>query len=464
VVVGSGPNGLAAAVTLAAHGKKVTLLEAAEDIGGGVRSAELTEPGLIHDECAALHPFTARSPFYREHDLARHGLTWLTADAQYAHPLEGGRGATAYRSLDRTAISLGSDARSWRRAFGGVEGSFAAVLDEVLQPVAHLPRRPLALARYGARAVLPAALLGRSWRTDEARGLFAGVAAHAIRPFHTPLSSAIGLLLGAAAHADGWQVAQGGSGRIAVALAARLRELGGEIMTGYRVTSLSELLPAETVMLDLMPKQVAKIAGDYLPTRIRRAYEGYRHGPAAFKLDLAVEDAIPWSYAEASRAGTVHVGGTFEEIAAAEAEIAYGRMPERPFVLVTQQAIIDPSRAGGGRQPISAYAHVPPGYTGDATEAILSQMERFAPGVRDRVVAMTVRSPAVLAAHNSNYVGGDIVGGSNEPRQMLFRPRLTPDPYATGISGVYICSAATPPGAGAHGICGYLAAKRALAR
>jgi len=464
VVVGSGPNGLAAAITLAAHGKTVTVLEASDRIGGGTRSAELTEPGLIHDECSAFHPFAEGSAFYQEHELARHGLNWLTSEVPYAHPLDGVRGAVAYRSLPRTAAALGADGEAWRQIFGSIEHHLPQVLDEVLQPALHIPRRPLSLTRFGLPAALPATTLGRRWQSDEARSLFAGVAAHAMRPLGAPFSSAIGLLLGAAAHAYGWPVSEGGSGKIATALAARLRELGGEVVTGQRVTSLAQLPPAEIVMLDLMPTQAAAIAGDHLPHRVRRAYERYQHGPGVFKIDVAIEGPIPWSYPPAAEAGTVHLGGTLEEIAHAEAEVARGRMPARPFVLVSQQAVIDPTRSIGGRQPVSAYAHVPAGFTGDATTTILNQLERFAPGLRDRITTLTVTPTHKLTAHNANYVGGDIVGGSNTMFQLLFRPRLTPDPYYTGAPGLFLCSAATPPGAGAHGMCGYNAARRALRR
>jgi len=462
IVVGAGPNGLAAAVALAREGVEVTVLEAASTVGGGTRSAELTVPGVIHDVCSAVHPFGAASPFLRSVDLQRHGLRWRWPEIELAHPLDGGRAAVLVRSLEETAEGLGGDGPAWRRVFGPLVERFDDVMAEVLQPLAHVPRHPLTLARFGWRALLPASVLARRWGHDEARALFAGVAAHAIHPLSRPTTGAAGMLLTAAGHAVGWPVAEGGSQAIADAMAGLLQELGGRIDTGVLVESLDELPPADITMLDLAPLAVVRLAGDRLPERVQRSYLRWRHGPAAFKVDLAVEGGLPWVNEACRRAGTVHVGGTFEEIALAEREVYTGRMPAHPFVLVAQQYLADPSRSQGDTHPVWAYAHVPRGFDGDATEAILDQIERFAPGTRPRVLGTHVTGPAALEAYNPNYVGGDIATGANDPRQMVIRPRLARDPYATGIPGVYLCSAATPPGAGVHGMCGANAARTAL--
>ncbi|MGW3041961.1 phytoene desaturase family protein [Kitasatospora sp. NPDC001159] len=462
VVVGSGPNGLAAAVTLAGHGLAVTVLEAAEEIGGGARSGEATLPGLLHDHCSAVHPFGVASALLRSPDLARHGLEWAWPEVDLAHPLDGGDAAVAVRSVRESARALGPDAATWERVFGGLSADFDALAEDALRPLLRLPRHPVILAGFGLKAVQPATLLASSWRTDRARALFAGAAAHAFQPLERPLTSAVGLMLLAAAHHRGWPVARGGSGRISGALAARLVELGGRIETGRPVRSLAELRPFPIVLLDLAPGAAADLCGGELPARVRRAYRRWRHGPAAFRMDFAVQDGVPWRHEGCRRAGTVHVGGTLEEIAHAERETALGRMPARPFTLVAQQYLADPGRSRGDVHPVYAYAHVPHGYEGDAAEAILAQIERFAPGFRDRVLATAVTSTGRLARENANYVGGDISTGANTALQTVLRPRAALDPYATGIRGVYLCSAATPPGAGVHGLCGLQAARSAL--
>ncbi|MEU9044739.1 MULTISPECIES: NAD(P)/FAD-dependent oxidoreductase [unclassified Kitasatospora] len=462
VVVGSGPNGLAAALTLAVHGLAVTVLEAAEEIGGGARSGETTLPGLLHDHCSAVHPFGVASALLRSPDLARHGLHWAWPDVDLAHPLDDGDAAVALRSVRDSARALGADAEAWLRVFTRPSEHFDALADDALRPLLRVPRHPLLLADFGRRAVQPATVLARRWRTDRARALFAGAAAHAFQPLERPLTSAVGLLLLAAAHHRGWPVARGGSGRITAALAARLTELGGHLETGHPVRSLAELPPTGLVLLDVAPGAAADICGDRLPPRVRRAYRRWRHGPAAFRMDFAVADGIPWRHEDCRRAGTVHLGGTLEEIAHAEREIAHGRMPERPFVLVAQQYLADPGRSRGDTHPVYAYAHVPHGYDGDASRQILAQLERFAPGFRDRVLATTITPACRLPRHNANLVGGDISTGANTPLQTVLRPRPALDPYATGIPGVYLCSAATPPGAGVHGLCGIHAARSAL--
>ncbi|HEU4513606.1 MAG TPA: NAD(P)/FAD-dependent oxidoreductase [Nocardioidaceae bacterium] len=464
VVVGSGPNGLAAALTLAAEGVDVRVLEAADTIGGGTRTSELTLPGLLHDECSGFHPLAVDTPFSRRFDLASQGLRWLWPEVQYAHPLDGGRGAAVRRSVEDTAAGLGEDGRAWQRIFGGLTERFDDITEDFLRPMLHVPAHPIKLARFGALSLAPATLLARAWSSDEARGLFAGVAAHALRPFGSPVSSAIGVALGTAAHRYGWPVAEGGSASIAAAITAMLEELGGKVETGVMVHSLDELGSPDVVMLDVAPGAAARIVGDAMPRRVSRALTRYRHGPGTFKVELAVQGGVPWTHEESRLAGTVHVGGTFEEIAAAEAAVNRGQMPERPFVLVGQQFLADPSRAQDGVVPVYAYAHVPAGYTGDATAAIEAQIERFAPGFRDRILARHVRSAVQMEEHNPNYVGGDVVTGSNDALQLVFRPRPAIDPYTLGVPGVYLCSAATPPGAGAHGMSGYNAARSALRR
>ena len=463
VVVGGGPNGLAAAVAIAREGFRVHLIEAADEVGGGARSRELTVPGVLHDICSGIHPFAAASPFLKTLGLEAEGLRWQWSEVECAHPLDGGRAAALYRDVEQTAAGLeGRDGDAWRRLFAPLAERFDLLTEDLLRPVLRIPHHPFATARFGLRALLPATAIARRWRGDEARALFAGCAAHAFHPLTRPTTAAIGMMLIVSAHAVGWPVAEGGSAAITRALAARLETLGGTIETGVRVTSLEELPPARTVLLDLSPRDVVRIAGERLPGRVSRALSRYRYGPAAFKLDLAVEGGIPWTNAECRRAATVHVGGTLEEIVASESELHRGRMPAKPFILVGQQYLADAGRSKGDVHPVWTYAHVPAGYAGDAGEAILSQIERFAPGFRDRIVAKHVATPADIEAYNPNYVGGDISTGANNPLQVLFRPRLALDPYATGTGNVFICSAATPPGAGVHGMCGANAALSAL--
>jgi phytoene dehydrogenase-like protein len=462
VVVGSGPNGLAAAVTLARFGVEVTVLEAAETIGGGTRTSERTLPGLLHDHCSAVHPLGIGSPFLSSLDLARYGVTWRWPEVDLAHPLDGGNAGVLLHSLQATAALLGPDNNRWRRLFGPLSTGFDDLAQDVLRPIGHLPAHPLRLAMFGMNALAPATWTNLRWQTDGARALFAGVAAHSLHPLNRPLTSAVGLLLIALAHRHGWPVAEGGSRAISDALARLLTEEGGSIETGVRVRSLADLPPTDIVMLDVAPQDAAAIAGSRLPARVRRAYLRYRHGPAAYKLDLAVQGGIPWTNEHCRRAGTVHVGGTAAEIADAEQEINNGRMPRRPFVLVGQQYLADPSRSVGQVHPVWVYGHVPSGYTGSAEAAILDQIERFAPGTRERIVACSRTTPTDWTQYNPNYVAGDIATGATTARQVAFRPRMTPNPYRTGIPGVLLCSAATPPGAGVHGMCGYNAARSAL--
>jgi phytoene dehydrogenase-like protein len=462
-VVGAGPNGLAAAVTLAKAGMQVTVLETADEIGGGTRSSEAIIPGLLHDHCSAIHPMAVGSAFLNDFGLDRYGLTWRLPEIDCAHPLDDGTAGVLYRSVGSTADGLGADGWKWRALFDRPSKSFDALSEDIMGPLLRVPHHPLTLARFGAPTVLPGSALARWFRTGEAQALFGGVAAHAFRPLHYPMTSAIGLGIITAGHRHGWAVASGGSQSITNAMAALLTDLGGKVETGTRIEAASQLPPADVTMFDLAPEAVAGILGDRLPRQVARAYRRFRRGPGAFKVDFAVEDGVPWTNSDARRAGTVHVVGPFAELAATERDIHAGRMPERPFVLVGQQYLADPKRSVGNTHPVWAYAHVPNGYAGDATAAIIDQIERFAPGFRDRIAGHTVRSTTQMASYNANFVGGDIMTGSKDIRQLSFGPRITLSPYRVGIPGMYICSAATPPGPGAHGMCGYNAAQSALA-
>jgi phytoene dehydrogenase-like protein len=464
IVVGSGPNGLAAAARLARAGLDVTVLEANDTIGGGTRSTEMIVAGLVHDHCSAVHPLAAGSPFLSELNLLSGGLTWLQPEVDCAHPLDDGSAGVLYRSIDRTAEVLERDGQRWRRVFEPMASRFDALFADASQPILRVPRHPVSLARFGAGAMLPATTFARAWRTEEAKALWAGVAAHSFSRLGQPMTSAVGLMLIVALHAKGWVVAQGGSQAIAEALAADITRHGGKIETGVLVTSADDLPPSDVLMLDVSPSIAADLLGDRLPDRVARSYRRFRHGPGAFKVDFAIEDGVPWKAPAAGQAGTVHLGGSLDEIVATEEAVDRGAMPERPFVLVGQQYLADPTRSVGNIHPLWTYAHVPHAYTGDATEAITAQIERFAPGFRDRIIGTAVRSTTAMSVYNPNYVGGDIIGGASSLRQLLFRPRFAVDPYYTGIPGTYLCSASTPPGAGAHGMCGANAAARALAR
>ncbi len=462
VVVGAGPNGLAAGVTLAQQGVEVTVLEAAETIGGGTRTSENTVPGLLHDDCAAVVPIALASPFFRGLDLESQGLQWGWPAVDLAHPIDSGRAGVMVRSLDETERLLGVDGPRWSRVFGPLADGFDDLADDLLRPLVHLPQHPLRLAGFGPAVMVPATVLARMWQTEEAKALFAGNAAHGWYPLTRPTSGVPAIMFAAAGHRYGWPVVVGGTARIADALERVLTGLGAKIETGRCVQSLSDLPASDVVMFDLSPGAVADVVGDALPPRVRRAYRRFRFGSAAFKIDLAVEGGVPWTNEHCRAAGTVHVCGTLDEVVAAERATHAGQMPERPFIVVAQQYLADPSRSVGNVHPLYAYAHVPHGYTGDATDTILNQIERFAPGFRDRIVASFSRTPAQLQAYNANYVGGDIVGGANNPVQMVMRPRIAVDPYRTGVPGVYICSASTPPGVGVHGMSGHNAALSAI--
>jgi phytoene dehydrogenase-like protein len=465
VVVGGGPNGLAAAIALARAGRAVRLFEARDTVGGGCRSAELTEPGVVHDVCSAIHPLGRSSPFFAELGLEHHGLEWIEPSVQLAHPLDDGRVAVVRRDVEATAASFDSagDARNYARWMAPLARDWGLIVRKLLRP---LPigaiRHPIALGRFGLPALLPIAALARRFRSPVTRALLAGCGAHSFLPLHAPMTSGLGLALLVSAHAVGWPIPRGGAGRIVDALASVLRALDGEIMTGYPVTSIDELPPHRAALLDLTPRQLLDVAGGRLGGTYAAQLRRYRYGPAVFKLDLLLDGPVPWRHAVVAEAGTVHLGGTLEEVAASERAVSRGRVHERPFVLLAQPTQLDPDRAPPGRHVVWAYCHVPNGWEGDATERILGQIERFAPGFRDRIVAQHVLRPSQLEAYNANYVGGDINGGLQHWAQFFTRPAIRWDPYSTPDPTVFICSSSTPPGGGVHGLCGAHAANSAL--
>ncbi len=463
VVVGSGPNGLAAAITLAQAGCSVLVLEANSSIGGAARSAELTRPGFVHDLGSAIHPLAFGSPFFRTLPLQRHGLEWIQPPIALAHPLDGGSAACLRQDLQEINESLGKDGAAWRRLMQPLVRDWEKLSAEFLQPMLHLPKHPLALARFGLPALAPAGALAKfCFREAPARALFAGIAAHSFLPLEAIASAAFGLVLGAAGHAVGWPLPRGGAQSISDALAAHLRGLGGEIETGRRIENLAQLPAARAVLFDITCWQFARLAAEQLPDRYRRRLEDFRHAPGVFKIDYALSGPVPWLAEECRAAGTLHLGGTLEEIAASEREVACGRHAEKPFVLVAQQSLFDRTRAPGNQETLWAYCHVPYGSERNMTEAIERQLERFAPGFRDGVLARHRSTASALERSNANLVGGDINGGAADLWQLLARPVVSPAPYRTPRRGFYLCSSSTPPGGGVHGMCGYHAARTAL--
>jgi phytoene dehydrogenase-like protein len=465
VVVGAGPNGLAAAVTLARAGWSVLVAEAAPAIGGGTRTAELTLPGFRHDVCSAIHPLGVGSPFFRGLSLQPFGLEWIHPPAPLAHPLEDGRAVLLRRSVEETAAGLGADGAAWSALLGPLARGWERLAPDLLAPLLRVPRHPVAMLRFALPGLRSAAGLARArFATPEARALFAGLAGHSILPLEQRFTASFGLVLGASAHAVGWPVARGGSQAIADALGGLLASLGGDVVAGARVGSLDELPPARAVVCDVTPRQLVSMAGGRLRGRYRRRLERFRYGAGVFKVDAALDGPIPWRAAECAQAATVHLGPTLEEVAESEDAVRRGTVSARPFVLVAQQSLFDATRAPAGHHTAWAYCHVPQGWTGDATEAILGQIERFAPGFRGRIRALHAMGPRRLEEYNHNYVGGDINGGAQDFDQLFGRPAWRRVPYATPAAGLYICSSSTPPGGGVHGMCGYLAAQAVLRR
>jgi phytoene dehydrogenase-like protein len=460
VVVGAGPNGLAAAIALARAGRSVRVLEAADTVGGGSRSAELTLPGFVHDICSAVHPHPLASPFLRELPLAEHGLELVQPELALAHPLDDGTAVAFDRSIEVTAASIGgADGDAYRKLMEPLVRDADKLLPAILGPL-RPTRHPLALTRFGLLGLRSAEGLAKRFEGPRGRALIAGNAAHSMLRLDASPTGAVALVLMLTGHAVGWPVARGGSQRVADALASIARSHGAEIVTGHRVERIDELDDARAVLFDLTPRQIVAIAGHRLPDRYRRALERYRYGPGVFKLDWALDGPIPWTAPECRGAGTVHLGGTFEEIAASER----GDGGQRPYVLLSQPTVCDPSRAPAGKHVGWAYCHVPAGSTEDMTAAIEGQVERFAPGFRERILARASMNAAEMEAYNPNYVGGDINGGLMDLRQLFTRPVARPVPYTTPDERLFICSSATPPGGGVHGMCGYFAAQAALRR
>lgn len=461
VVIGSGPNGLCAAIVLAQAGWKVTVFEAEPTIGGGVRSAELTLPGFVHDVCSAVHATAAASPFIRTLPLQQYGLEFIDPPAAIAHPFDDGTAAIVERSVERTAAALGVDGPAYARVFGGLQQRWPQIGSSVLGPL-RWPDHPLSFAAFGLRAFRSAEAFAKSAFTGEhARALFGGIAAHGMMPLDKPMTAGFGLVLGVLAHVVGWVIPRGGAQKLTDALVAHLRTLGGDVVVDHRVASLDALPPARAILCDLSPRPFLAIAGPRLPSAYRRSLERYRYGMGAFKVDWALDGPIPWRAPECARASTVHVCGTLHEIVQSEQQAWSGHVPDRPYVLLVQPTLFDQSRAPAGRHTVWAYCHVPGGSTVDMLPRIEAQIERFAPGFRNRILGRAVMKPADIEAHNANLVGGDIGSGVVNLRQFFTRP--TWRTYSTPTRGLYICSAATPPGVGVHGMCGYFAAQRVIA-
>jgi phytoene dehydrogenase-like protein len=462
VVVGSGPNGLAAAITIARMRRSVLLLEARETVGGGTRTRELTLPGYRHDVCSAIHPLALVSPFFRSLDLGTHGLEWIDPPIPLAHPLDDGSAVLLQRSVDATAEGLGQDGNAYRRLVGPAVRNWEQLVNDLLKPLG-LPGHPLALVRFGPRAMRSAVGLARTWfKGEKAKALFAGNSCHSILPLEHWSTAAFGLMLSMLGHAVGWPIARGGSQAIADALASSLTSLGGTINVGAPVSSFDDLPKARAVLFDVSPRQLARIAGSRFPNGYRERLASFRYGAGVFKIDWALDGPIPWRDPACMQSGTVHLGGTIQEITSAELDVWRGVPPEKPFVLLSQPSLFDSSRAPAGMHTAWAYCHVPNGCIVDMTQRIEAQIERFAPGFRQRILARHVMSPADIEEYNPNYVGGDIVGGVQSFRELFVRPLGRWRAYSTPVKGIYICSSSMPPGGGVHGMCGYLAARKAL--
>ena len=462
VVIGSGPNGLSAAIEIARAGKSVCVLESNDLPGGGLRTAELTLPGFHHDVCSAIHPMAIVSPFFQSLQLRKWGLEWIFPPAAFAHPFDDGTAALLYKDLNQTAEGLHNDGKNWKDVYSPFVKAPFSFLSEILRPI-RIPKRPILLARFGLMALRSAVGLAESkFSTSSARALFAGCAAHSFIPLEAAGSASFGLALSITGHAVGWPLAKGGSRKICEALISCLASYGGEIQTGRRVKSINDLPESSVFLFDVSPRQLLRIAGDELPQTYRNKLSNYKYGPGIFKIDWAMSGPIPWKNKDCLQAGTVHVGGTMEEIAACESGIWRNIHPEKPFVLVAQQSLFDPSRAPKEKQTAWAYCHVPNGSDVDMTERIERQIERFAPGFRDLILARHTFQTEQLEAYNENCIGGDIAGGANNLFQVMARPVARLNPYATPNPRIFICSSSTPPGGGVHGMCGHLAALSAL--
>lgn len=462
VVIGSGPNGLVAAIEIARAGRSVLVIEGAEQLGGGLRTEELTERGFHHDVCSSIHPLGVASPALRELPMEDHGVRWIQPDAPLAHPLPG-RAAVLERSLDATVRRLGDDGGAWRSLMELVTRPGSDLVDQLLDPFT-LPRHPVALAHYGLTGIRGAAAITRRFDGDEAAALFAGLAGHSIQRLDAPITGGFGMLLGGLAHMVGWPFAERGSQSIADALVSILESHGGKIERGRWISDATEIPAASVVLADTSPAAAVQMLGDRIPARWRRRVDGFRHGPGVFKVDWALDGPVPWADPEVARAATVHVGGTASEIIAAEGEVTAGGHPERPFVLLAQTSLFDQTRAPAGQHTLWGYCHVPNGSTVDMTDAIERQIERFAPGFRDRIIARHTMDTSAVERHNPNYVGGDINGGAADLRQFAFRPVASARPWIIPVDGWYLCSSSIPPGGGVHGMCGRRAARSALAR
>jgi len=461
IVVGSGPNGLAAAIYLQQNGLSVLILEAKSEIGGGLRSAELTLPGFTHDICSAIHPLAVGSPFFQQLPLADHGLEYIYPEIAAAHPFDNGTAAVLKQSVTETAKLLGGDAQAYLKLMQPIVADWPNIATDVLGPL-HYPKRPLAMAKFGLSALTSATHLSKLFKTEEAKGLLAGMAAHSMQPFSKITTSAAALVLMINGHLKGWPIPKGGSNRIANALASYFTSIGGKIETNTYVKSLGQLPSAHSVLFDVSPKQLLQIAGHKFSSLYKWQLERYRYGMGVFKVDWALDGPIPFMAEECKKAGTIHIGNSIQEITNAEQQTWDGQHPEKPFVLLAQQSVFDPSRAPDGKHTAWAYCHVPNGSKVDMTNAIENQIERFAPGFKDRILAKHTMSPAQMEEYNPNYIGGDINGGVIDIGQLFTRPALRWSPYRTSAKGIYICSASTPPGGGVHGMCGYNAAKRVL--
>jgi phytoene dehydrogenase-like protein len=461
IIIGSGPNGLSAAIRLQQAGLSVLLVEAKQTVGGGMRTAELTLPGFKHDICSAIHPMAAESPFFKTLPLDKHGLEWIYPPFAVAHPFDNGTAAILTQSIEETAQLLGSDRETYLKLFKPLLDQWQEIDKDILGPL-HFPQNPLSFAKFGLKALLPATTLAKRFNTEKAKGLWAGIAAHAVLPLTNLTASAIGLVLTIAAHKRGWPVAKGGSQSIADALSSYFVSLGGKIETGFYVKSLEQLPSSKAILFDITPKQLLQIAGHRFSSLYQSQLKRYRYGIGVFKIDWAIDGDIPFEAEECSKAGTIHIGNTLEEIAANEQATWKGQHPEKPFVLLAQQSLFDRSRAPEGKQVAWAYCHVPNGSKKDMTDAIEKQIERFAPGFRERIIGRHTMNTSAMEEYNPNYIGGDVVGGQADIRQLFTRPALRFSPYRTSAKGLYICSASTPPGGGVHGLCGYHAAQRVL--